>query len=391
MSRSLKLFSSFLIFIASLLGVFYVYESAHEEARAEFDSKYYEKKQELISEHGSQNVEEAMKEFRKEEIVITRRNVFLIALGCFTCSTIIVYLILSKLGRKPIGYIFKNNDKLTSFVLGIIILSCLATYGVLFLATDLEDFEVLKSDSNVSLKLDLPEVEKDIVIYNSEIDLSNYEKNVAIEKGGSYDIKGAFSHTLIIDSDEDVTLNLNGVTIESDDNSAIAHIGNGSLVLSLNKNTNNELLSSNDKGASLYSKSKLSIEGSGTLYISSPNLSIEAESGYVIDGGTLIAIGRKKPSLPSNDSSQKTLYLNLEETIKAKSLGTIISNGKRIISFKIDEDFKTVLLSTSKIGNEKPHFYKNGKISGKSNGHVYLSGKYTPGEEVSIEDVLFIS
>lgn len=106
-------------------------------------------------------------------------------------------------------------------------------------------------------------------VEKKNINLNEYNTNINISDGGEYNIKGEFKNSIIIDSTEKVTLNLNNVTIDSEITAAIANINTGELVINLLENTTNIL---KDNGSSeydgcIYSEGKLTIEGSGTLEV----------------------------------------------------------------------------------------------------------------------------
>lgn len=101
------------------------------------------------------------------------------------------------------------------------------------------------------------------------IDLNNYKSNITITEGGEYDIKGNFNYSLIIDSQELVTLNLIDVNIMSNITAAIANINTGELVINLPKESTNTLKDngSSDYDGCIYSIGKLTIQGDGKLFV----------------------------------------------------------------------------------------------------------------------------
>ena len=106
-----------------------------------------------------------------------------------------------------------------------------------------------------------------VEVYN--IKLNEYNSNINISNGGEYNITGEFKYSIIVDSTERVTLNLNNVTIDSTITAAIANKNSGELVINLEDNTTNIL---KDSGSSeydgcIYSEGKLTIEGNGKLKV----------------------------------------------------------------------------------------------------------------------------
>ena len=103
----------------------------------------------------------------------------------------------------------------------------------------------------------------------NNINLNEYNSNINISTGGEYTLTGEFNYSVIVDTTEKVTLNLNNVTINSTITSAIANINSGELIINLVDNTTNVL---KDNGSSecdgcIYSDGKLTIEGNGTLKV----------------------------------------------------------------------------------------------------------------------------
>lgn len=113
------------------------------------------------------------------------------------------------------------------------------------------------------------EIGNGIFIKTNNIVLDNFNDDITISEGGEYNIKGSFEHSIFVNSNDKVILNLNGVDIKSKITSAIANRGSSELVINLVDESVNNLL---DNGYSvydgcIYSKGKLVIDGTGTLNI----------------------------------------------------------------------------------------------------------------------------
>jgi len=113
------------------------------------------------------------------------------------------------------------------------------------------------------------EVDTGNKVNKNNINLNEYSTNINISEGGEYDINGEFKNSIIVDSTQKVTLNLNNVTIDSSITAAIANINSGELLINLVDNTTNIL---KDNGSSeydgcIYSEGKLTIEGNGVLKV----------------------------------------------------------------------------------------------------------------------------
>ena len=106
-------------------------------------------------------------------------------------------------------------------------------------------------------------------VNSKEINLSEYESNLTITEAGTYTLTGSFKNSVVVNSDGDVILILNGVNIESTMTAAIANGTTNSLTIKLADNTVNNV---SDGGSSeydgcIFSYGKLTIEGNGTLNV----------------------------------------------------------------------------------------------------------------------------
>ena len=272
------------------------------------------------------------------------------------------------------------------------------------------------------------------------IKLDDYSTNVTISKGGVYNISGSFNHSILVDSSESVTLNLNGVNINSDITAAIANRGSGEMIINIVKGTTNVL---KDSGSSefdgcIYSSGSLVIEGSGILkvygnqeegegiattdanitinggeiYVESNddglnaggdnggvitinggNITVKAsgdgidsngsliinggsvytvgsakggdagidtDKSFEINGGTVIALGSDMIQNPDKTSKQKYVSFSLKEVISNGSKISLKNGNNEIISFTANENFKTLILSNSKIVNGTYDLYVKG-------------------------------
>jgi len=275
----------------------------------------------------------------------------------------------------------------------------------------------------------------------NNINLNEYNSNINISSAGEYNITGEFEYSIIVDSTEKVTLNLNNVTIDSTITAAIANINSGELVINLVEGTTNIL---KDNGSSeydgcIYSEGKLTIEGDGILkvygnqeegegiatetndiiinggdiYIESADdglnaggdggiitinngnvfikasgdgidsnkdliinggtvytigssvggdAGIDTDGAFEINGGEVIALGSDMLQNPDNTSKQKYIGFTLNSKIASGSSVSLKDNsGNEVVSFEAKEDFKTLIISNSKLTNETYYLYVNGE------------------------------
>ena len=97
-----------------------------------------------------------------------------------------------------------------------------------------------------------------------------------ITQAGTYELSGSLSDGMIyVDSEGDVELDLNGVSISSSTNSPIYAVNVDNLKIKANENTYNEIIDNRVQTltdtlgtASIYSESDLKIVGKGSLYVS---------------------------------------------------------------------------------------------------------------------------
>ena len=214
------------------------------------------------------------------------------------------------------------------------------------------------------------DVDKGSEVEVNNINLNEYNSNINISKGGEYNITGEFEYSIIVDSTEKVTLNLNNVTINCAITSAIANINSGELVINLKDNTINILKDNGSSGydGCIYSEGKLTIEGNGVLEVYG-NQEEEGEgiatetNDITINGGEVIALGSDMLQNPDNTSNQKYISFTLNSNITNNSnISLKDSVENEIISFEAKEDFKTIIISNSKLTSGTTYYlYINGE------------------------------
>lgn len=115
-----------------------------------------------------------------------------------------------------------------------------------------------------------PTTPSPIEVTTSKINLNNYSSDIIITKGGEYTLSGSLNYTVYINADSQVTLNLNGVTIKSNTDSAIANINTENLNINIVENTSNivsdGVVDSKYDGA-IFSYGNLTINGNGNLSV----------------------------------------------------------------------------------------------------------------------------
>lgn len=217
----------------------------------------------------------AMNEFNRVDRVDIKEFNFedehLILLGLsFGVALLVIYLFMSIFNKLTFKETLKNSDKFVILVLASIILSVIIFAGEIYLSKTINTSTINNYDNESTEKEtaaeDIPSGEN---VATKEINLNDYDSNITITLGGEYTLSGEFSHSVIIDSDEDVILNLNNVTIKSTMTSAIANINNNKLTVNLVDGTNNYLedAGSSEYDGCIFSGGLLEIDGAGNLEV----------------------------------------------------------------------------------------------------------------------------
>ena len=128
-----------------------------------------------------------------------------------------------------------------------------------------------------------------------DIALGNINKNISIEAGGDYSLSGTFNHSIYINTNDEVNLIFNNITINSPGRPTIINKNKAKLNIDLLDSTDNNLISGNaasseDVGV-IYSDGPLTINGNGSLHISSMQNDAVAinmiEADLKINGGLI--------------------------------------------------------------------------------------------------------
>ncbi len=145
----------------------------------------------------------------------------------------------------------------------------------------------------------------------------------------------------------------------------------------------------------LYVKATNNAVSSDNLLVNGANTYLMSKSGYkavntkdnfTINSGNFIATGYDKLILPSNDSKQKTICINLDDEILWGTPVALKSlKDELAISFKAENDFKNIIISSSKIKESDYNLFVDGNASGILDRGIYVDGKYTQGKKVSID------
>lgn len=170
------------------------------------------------------------------------------------------------------------------------------TYTV-SITTDNDDDESWK-DNKVSVDMSTLSVSGD--------GASVSDNTLTISKGGVYTLSGKNSDaSIVISTDDNVKLKLNGVNITSSGAPAIYVENADKLYIDTEDGTDNSLVSTAADTAAIRSKDNLKIKGGGTLNITSVDNGIKCSDNLKIEGGN-INIDAKADGINVNDTFEMT-------------------------------------------------------------------------------------
>lgn len=212
---------------------------------------------------------------------------------------------------------------------------------ITFLPADSIVEENPKDDNNQDFK-NLEGVE----VTDKDINLSDYSTNIFLTRGGTYNLTGEFTHTIIVNCNGDITLSLNNVNIKSQDMASIVNIGSGKLKIETLENTINTL---SDEGTSnydsvIYSTGPLELKGNGTLNIEgnqSTGINVSSNDFTLNSGNVQIKV-KKYGIVTSSDGGLINItdgYLTINSSLtNLKSKQNIIIDGGTIYLTGTEED-----------------------------------------------------
>lgn len=183
-------------------------------------------------------------------------------------------------------------------------------------------------------------------VTDKDINLNDYSTNISLTRGGTYNLTGEFTHTIIVNCNGDITLSLNNVNIKSQDMASIVNIGSGKLKIETLENTINTL---SDAGSSnydsvIYSTGPLELKGNGTLNIEgNQSMGINVSSNdFTLSSGNVQIKAQKYGIVTSSDGGLINItngYLTINSSLtNLKSKQNIIIDGGTIYLTGTEED-----------------------------------------------------
>ena len=237
------------------------------------------------------------------------------------------------------------------------------------------------------------------------IKLDEYDTNITIEEGGEYNIEGSFNHSILVDSENKVILNLNNVSINSDITAAIGNKGTGEMVINLLEGTTNIL---KDNGSSeldgcIYSSGKLTIQGNGKLEVYGNQEEGEGiattDADITINGGEIYIVCNDDGINAGGDNGGVIRINGGNITVKASGDGIdsnkdLIINGGTIYTMGssvggdagIDTDGKFEINGGEVIALGSDMLQNPDNASKQKSVSFTLNSKITNGSNISLKD-----
>lgn len=163
---------------------------------------------------------------------------------------------------------YKNKYKLITYILSFIILTTYLTAGIIFAANTFAFDKGNHTDE--SAQKESVTLDENNVVNSHVIDLTSQDTDVTITNGGSYEFSGEFSHSIIVDAqDEEVEIVLNNAKITNDKTAAIIGLSAKNITVNMKDGTENQL---SDGGNSeydgcIFSNAELIFTGEGELIV----------------------------------------------------------------------------------------------------------------------------
>ncbi len=191
---------------------------------------------------------------------------YIIVIGIFSSLFALALLFLIMNLRHPQFY--RNHDKLTIYILSNIILITGLTASITLISNQLF-FNQHQPDSTKTQR-DQATLNTDNIATTKNINLSQENADVTLKSGGTYMFTGNFTHSIIIDAEnEDIEIVLDNVEITNTQTAAIIGLSADKITINLADNSYSKLTDggNSEYDGCIFSNAELIFEGNGTLEI----------------------------------------------------------------------------------------------------------------------------
>lgn len=114
------------------------------------------------------------------------------------------------------------------------------------------------------------------------------EEQITFTQGGDFTLTGSFHGTVVVDTEEQIKLQLQNVSVTSETEPCIFVKNADRVILSAEEGTQNTFTAEQCETAALYAKDDLVLQGSGAVTVNAPaGHGIKADWMMVISGGTV--------------------------------------------------------------------------------------------------------
>jgi len=246
---------------------------------------------------------------------------------------ILLYLIASKFNKISIQNPYDAKQTIIAILIPLILGIGIAII-ILVLPENKFNMIVPPQEEETSKETTAKDVESGTVVFEENINLEKYDSNITITKAGSYTLEGEYKHSILVNADGEVTLNLNNVIATNNITAAIANISKNSLIINLPEGTTNILTDggSSEYDACIYSAGPLTITGSGNLGVygkQDEGEGIATETNNItINGGDIRVISNDDGINAGGDGG--TIEIN-DGTVYIKASGDGIDSNRNII------------------------------------------------------------
>lgn len=234
-------------------------------------------------------------EFKENEVQLSSVHIAVIGAFSVAFSVCLIYLLMSVKNKK----VFVNSDKVIIFVLAVALLSTYLTAGTTVVA----NYFVLKNNAPMqeqSTEKDKVTLDESLTVNSDITNLSDCNTDVTITKGGTYEFRSEFTHSIIVNAvNEDVEIVLNNVKISNNSTATIIGLSAKSITINVKDNTENTLADggNSEYDGCIYSKAPLVFTGNGTLIVNGN----QNEGEGIATEATDITINSGKFIITSND------------------------------------------------------------------------------------------